>query len=66
MADFRFYFIDAAERIFHAENHACTDDAAAEAMARALILAAEPAVVAIEVWDRARMIAAVKRQDAVP
>lgn len=58
MQTYRFFFITVAGRIVTAEVAECIDDAAARAKGRRL-LAARPAIHAIEIWDKARLVATV-------
>ena len=58
MQTYRFFFITGAGRIVTAEVAECADDAEAMAKGRGL-LAARPAIHAIEVWNKARLVATI-------
>ena len=52
---YRFYFLDANDRVFEARDVTCSDDDRAEELARSVI-AADPSVHAIETWLRPRLV----------
>jgi hypothetical protein len=64
MADYRFYVISAHNRVLRAEEHDCADDGAACSRAAAILfLISDRWIEAVEVWQRARKIAVIRRDD---
>jgi hypothetical protein len=60
MPEYRFYLLDANDRITSATAHVCPDDDAAKQHARKL-LAEDGLVPAVEVWNLGRQVAVVRR-----
>ena len=65
MADYRFYRLSAG-RILNAEVRDCTDDEEASRIARLILEEATAICDAIEIWQLARLVGAVRRSDPPP
>jgi hypothetical protein len=62
MADYRFYRVSAG-RILNAEVRLCADDEAAYRVARRILDEATAICDAVEIWQLARLVGAVRRTD---
>ncbi len=65
MADYRFYRLSAG-RILNAEVRECADDGAAHRVAYHILEGAPAICDAIEIWQLARLVGAVRRTESPP
>jgi hypothetical protein len=65
MADYRFYRLSQG-RILNAEVHDCADDDGAQHAGRRILDGASAFCDAVEIWQLARLVATVRRDDPAP